>query len=165
MNGQGPPFYGKFRGVVTDNQDPSSLGRVRARVPDVFGDETSGWAMPAIPYAGDGVGLFLLPPVGALIWVEFEHGDPEYPVWTGCFWATGQVPATPADPQKKLLKTGTATITLDDSPGAASVTVETSSGLKITMDTSGISLDNGQGGTISLSGPKVSVNGGALEVT
>lgn len=158
-------FLGKFRGTVTDNQDPQSLARLQVSVPDVFGEETSGWAMPASPYAGDGVGLLLLPPVGALVWVEFEHGDPDYPIWTGCFWAQGQLPAAPATPDKKILKTAAATITLDDTPGSAGVRVETDAGMKITIDTNGITIDDGQGARIELSGPKASVNGGALEVT
>src|SRR5690242_16334218 len=92
MNGQGPPFYGKYRGVVTDNADPLMLGRVRAKVQDVLGDNESGWALPSSPYAGDGVGLFLIPPKDALVWVEFEHGDPDYPIWSGCFWSEGHIP-------------------------------------------------------------------------
>jgi uncharacterized protein involved in type VI secretion and phage assembly len=165
VNGQGPPFYGKYRGVVTDNRDPRSLGRIRARVPDVLGDNESGWAMPAVPYAGNGVGLFLLPPVGASVWLEFEHGRADYPIWTGCFWATGEVPANPADPEKKVLKSDAGTLTLDDSPGGGGVTIETARGMKIVFDTSGIQIDDGQGGSVKLSGVKVSVNDGALEVT
>jgi len=165
MNGQGPPFYGKYRGVVTDNRDPRSLGRVRARVPDVLGENESGWAMPAVPYAGNGVGLFLLPPVGALVWMEFEHGEADYPIWTGCFWAAGEVPASPAGPEKKVLKSDAGTLTLDDAPGGGGVTIETTRGMKITMDTSGIQIDDGQGGSVKLTGVEVSVNDGALEVT
>ena len=88
------PFYGKYRGTVTENSDPSMLGRIRAKVQDVLGSNDSGWALPSLPYAGKGVGLFLVPPVGASVWIEFEHGDPDYPIWSGCFWATGEVPAT-----------------------------------------------------------------------
>ena len=68
-------FYGKYRGTVVDNSDPNGIGRVKACVPDIFGDEDSGWALPSLPYAGDGVGLFLIPPVDAWVWIEFEGGE------------------------------------------------------------------------------------------
>jgi len=165
MNGQGAPFYGKFRGVVSDNRDPLMLGRVRAKVQDIFGANESGWALPALPYGGNNVGLFLIPPTDASVWIEFEHGDPEYPIWTGCFWAQGEVPASPAVAEMKVLKTDTATITLSDVPGAGGITIETSIGMKVVIDTTGMEITNGQGGSIKLSGPQVSINSGALEVT
>jgi uncharacterized protein involved in type VI secretion and phage assembly len=154
-------YYGKFRGVVVDNNDPNQLGRLTARVPDIFGDETSGWALPATPYAGDGVGLYLIPPVGASVWVEFEHGDPEYPIWSGCFWASGELPASP---DVKVLKTTAGTITINDTSGSAGITIETADGKKIVMDSGGIEITVGQA-VVKLSGPTVSVNSGALEVT
>lgn len=164
MNGQGKPFYGKFRGVVSDNRDPLMMGRIRAKVQDVFGEQESGWALPALPYAGKNVGLFLIPPTDASVWIEFEHGDPEYPIWTGCFWAQGELPASPAVAEMKVLKTDVATITLNDVSGAGGVTIETTAGMKIVMNVTGLEITNGQGGSIKLSGPQVSVNSGALEV-
>jgi len=165
MNTGGPPYYGKFRGVVTDNTDPQQLGRVRAHVPDVFGDEESGWALPAAPYAGKKVGFFMIPPVDASVWFEFEHGDPDYPIWTGCFWGSGELPASPASADMKVIKTDAATLTLNDTPGSGSVTIETTAGMKILINSQGIEINDGQGGSIKLTGPKVSTNDGALEVT
>lgn len=159
------PFYGKFRGVVSDNRDPLMLGRIRAKVSDVFGDNESGWALPSLPYAGKGVGLFLVPPTNAWVWIEFEHGDPEYPIWSGCFWAQGEVPASPAVAEMKVLKTEALTVTINDLPGAGGLTIETALGMKITISASGIEIDNGMGASVKLSGPQTSINGSALEVT
>ncbi len=157
-------FFGKYRGIVSDNRDPLMQGRIKARVQDVLGSNDSGWALPCTPYAGSGVGLFLLPPVDASVWIEFEHGDPDYPIWTGCFWAQGELPADPAVPEKKMLKTDAGTITLDDTPGAGGITIETTTGMKIAITTSGIEINDGQGGTVKLTGPKVTINDSALEV-
>ena len=79
-------FYGKYRGKVENNVDPLQQGRVQVTVPAVLGDGRLSWAMPCAPYAGSQVGFFAVPPVGANVWVEFEAGDPDYPIWSGCFW-------------------------------------------------------------------------------
>jgi len=167
MNGNA--FYGKYRGIVTDVQDTLMIGRIKATVPDVFGDQESGWAMPAVPFGGDGMGFFALPKKGAGVWIEFEHGDPDYPIWTGCWFgaATEVPPVLLAPPYKKfLIKTeGGNSVLLDDTPGTGGIKLETSGGQKIVVSATGIEIDNGQGASIKLTGPQVSINGGALEVT
>jgi uncharacterized protein involved in type VI secretion and phage assembly len=157
-------FYGKYRGTVANNLDPMQQGRIQVRVPAVLGEGQMSWAMPCAPYAGSGVGFFAIPPVGANIWVEFEGGDPDYPIWSGCFWGTGEVPATPAVAEMKVFKTDSCTITLNDLPGVGGVTIETVSGMKIVLSTTGLEIDNGQGGSIKMTGPQVSVNNGGLDV-
>ncbi len=159
----GRRFYGKYRGTVSGNVDPEQRGRIQAKVPDVLGDNTSTWALPAVPYAGKNVGLFLVPPTDALVWVEFEQGDPDYPIWSGCFWAEGEAPASPAVAAMKVLKTDAATVTLNDQQGSAGITIETTSGLKIVMNSEGIEISNGSQ-KVKLSSASVSVNDGALEV-
>ncbi len=162
------PFYGKYRGTVTDNKDPLMIGRVRARVPDVMGDQESGWAMPCAPFGGSGVGFFAIPATGAGVWIEFEHGDPDYPIWSGCWWGSmAEVPQLLlAPPYKKVMvKTeGGTTVILDDTPGIGGITLETTGGQKIVMNSLGIEINNGMGGVIKMTGPQVSVNNGALEV-
>lgn len=158
-------FWGKYRGKVENNVDPNEKGRIQVSIPAVLGDSTLSWAMPCVPYAGSGVGLFAIPPTGANVWVEFEGGDPDYPIWSGCFWGDNDsVPASPALAQKKVLKTDSCTLTLDDTPGTGGVTIETKDGMKIVMNTQGIEINDGQGGSIKLNGPKVAINDSALEV-
>ncbi|MDQ3318212.1 MAG: phage baseplate assembly protein V [Actinomycetota bacterium] len=162
------PFYGKYRGVVTDIKDPLMTGRLKAKVSDATGDKETGWAMPCAPFGGNGTGFFALPKVGAGVWIEFEQGDPDYPVWSGCWWgsAAEMPPVLLTPPYKKmLLKTeGGHSVLLDDTPGAGGITLETSAGQKIVMSATGVEISNGQGASIKLSGPQVSINGGALEV-
>ena len=159
-----PDFFGKYRGTVANNIDPQQMGRVQVNVPSVLGGGSLSWAMPCVPYAGPGVGFFAIPPNGANIWVEFEGGNPDYPIWSGCFWGLGEVPAIPAIAEMKVFKTDTCTLTLSDIPGIGGVTIETSSGMKIVLTATGLEINNGQGGVIKMTGPQVSVNNGALEV-
>ncbi len=161
-------FYGKYRGTVENNVDPLQQGRVQVLVPAVLGDGRLSWAMPCAPYAGPQVGLFTVPPVGANVWVEFEAGDPDHPIWTGCFWGKGEVPAKPAVADKKVFKTEAVTIELSDLPGVGGVTIEVrppvvATPLKLVMSSSGIELSNGAS-SIKLTPVSVSVNNGALEV-
>lgn len=139
MNGtRRTQFFGKYRGLVVDINDPLMLARLRADVPAVLGDVTSGWALPCVPYAGDGVGLHTIPPTGAGVWIEFEGGDPDYPIWTGGWWGDGQVPqeetGKPTRPPQKILRSDRGlllalddddeTITLSDGDGNNLVTIK-----------------------------------------
>jgi uncharacterized protein involved in type VI secretion and phage assembly len=108
------------------NEDPNKLGRVTAKVPEVLGETTTGWAWPALPYGGDGEGLFAVPPAGAGVWIEFEAGDVSRPIWTGCWWADGQVPktetGTTAGPKVKVLRSNAGhVVALDDDGQTISV--------------------------------------------
>lgn len=132
-------FYGKYRGLVAINVDPLSLGRLKAMVPEVLGEIPSSWALPCAPYAGTGAGFFAVPPIGAGVWIEFEAGDVSRPVWTGCWWATGEVPmdekGIPAQaPTTKIFRTEfgllmayddlAQTITISDALGLNLMTVK-----------------------------------------
>jgi uncharacterized protein involved in type VI secretion and phage assembly len=167
MNGD---FYGKYRGVVTDVNDPRMIGRIKAMVPDVMGDRESGWAMPSVPFGGDGMGFFALPKVGAGVWIEFECGDPDYPIWSGCWWGSvAEVPPkllAPPPPSKKVMivTEGGHSLLLDDTPGIGGITLETADGAKIVMNALGIEINNGKGAVIKMTGPQVSINNGAIDV-
>ena len=94
-------FFGPYRGTVIQNIDPERRGRLLLSVPDVFKLIPSTWAEPAVPLAGPtgpAMGMFVLPPIGAGVWVQFEQGDPNYPVWTGCRWG----PPTDVPPLSNL---------------------------------------------------------------
>jgi hypothetical protein len=161
-------FYGKYRGNVAANADPLQLGRIQVTVPAVLGEGQMSWAMPCTPFAGSGVGWFALPPVGAKVWVEFEQGNPDYPIWSGCYWGSGEVPASPANADTKVFKTNGITLTFSDVQGSGGLTIEVgspvlSSPLKIVLGSSGIELSN-QSSNVKLTSSSVSVNNGALEV-
>ena len=161
-------FYGKYRGKVENNIDPMQQGRIQVSVPAVLGDGRLSWAMPSVPYAGSQVGFFAIPPIGANVWVEFEAGNTDFPIWTGCFWGTGEVPAVPALAEMKVFKTGSITLTLSDTPGAGGFTLEVNppavtTPLKLVCNASGIELSN-SAASVKLTPASVSVNNGALEV-
>ena len=84
-------FYGKYRGIVTDVDD--STWRIQASVPNVLPDGATGWCMPCVPYAGPQVGFLMLPEVGSAVWIEFEGGDVSYPIWSGMYWTSGDLPS------------------------------------------------------------------------
>src|SRR5258706_14152752 len=91
-----PPqrFYGKYRGTVINNVDPLQIGRIQVMVPDVSNVIPSSWAMPCVPIAGKQMGTYIVPQAGAGVWVEFEQGNPDYPIWVGGFWGSAaEVPA------------------------------------------------------------------------
>jgi hypothetical protein len=167
MSGQGR-FFGKYRGEVTNALDPLGLGRVQVACPAVLGDARNVWAMPCAPFAGPGVGFFAIPPVGAKVWVEFEGGDPDYPIWSGCFWGLGEAPATPAVPQVKVFQTDGIKLELSDLPGAGGFTLEVGPPavplpIKFVCNASGIEISHGAA-KVALTPASVSINDGALEV-
>jgi hypothetical protein len=168
-------FYGKYRGLVIENLDPEQLGRVMLQCPDVLGEIPSSWAMPCVPVAGIQAGIFCIPPIGSQVWVEFEQGDPDYPIWTGGFWGlVADVPilatAPPAIPPGQnivLQTTGENMIMVSDAPPTpvtGGIVLKSVSGAMIVVNETGIYISNGQGATITLIGPAVAVNIDALTV-
>lgn len=164
------PYFGKYRGKVVNNQDEQNLGQLQVLVPDVLGEEML-WAMPSVPYAGSQVGVFMLPPIDANIWVEFEGGDPRFPVWSGCFWGEGEVPAQPAVSEMKVLKTEAFTLTID-TVGDPNVTLEVNVGspeapqpLKLTMNAEGIEINNNGQTIVRLTSTDIQLTNGGCSAT
>jgi len=165
-------YWGKYRGTVLNNVDPMRTGRVQVQVPDVLGLSLSGWAMPCVPMTGAQAAIFTVPPIGAGVWVEFEHGDPDFPIWVGGFFGTAaEVPAlaqsVPPGVQGIILNTQLQnTLLISDAPGpTGGFILKTTTGAMITMNDTGIIISNGKGATIAMTGPTVTINAGALVVT
>lgn len=154
-------YFGKYRGTVSDNDDPTSRARLKVQVPSVLGS-LEVWAMPCVPYAGKDVGFYSLPPQQSGVWVEFEGGDPSYPIWTGCFWADDELPDS-GGPDVKIWQTDSLTVRLDDS--ADELLLQNGSDSKttyadeVTTESGDASLVVGDDG-----GTSVNINDGALEV-
>ncbi len=157
-------FFGKYRGTVENNKDPSNHGRLQVSVPDVLGDGKMNWAMPCVPYAGNQVGFFFTPANGTKIWVEFESGNPDLPIWTGCYWDDRERPELVSSPDIRMIKANAGTIMINDTKGSEGITIETESGMKISISSAGIEINDGNGGSVKLSSGKVSINDNALEV-
>ena len=167
-------FYGKYRGTVVNNIDPLQIARIQVSVPDVSVIPGT-WAMPCMPIAGKQEGVFMVPQIGAGVWVEFEQGDPDYPIWVGGFWGSAaEVPvlalAPPAiPPGKNIVVQSTAqnALVLSDSPPtpvSGGIVLKSTTGAMIVVNDSGIYIQNGKGASITLIGPTVTVNMGALVV-
>jgi hypothetical protein len=166
-------FFGKYRGIVLQNADPEFRGRIQVQVAGVVMPPST-WAEPCVPVAGMQCGFFAVPPIGAGVWVEFEQGDPDYPIWVGGFWGTPAEPpltakaaATPT-PDILMQTIGNNSITIYGAPGlgvtlaAGPVVSPTSPRIMITQ--AGIVITDGMGGMINVAGGVVTVNLGALIV-
>ena len=154
-------YFGKYRGTVTDNNDQTSRGRLKVQVPAVLGT-LEVWAMPCVPYAGDQVGFYSLPPNQSGVWVEFEGGDPSYPIWTGCFWADNELPDS-GGPDIKIWQTDSLKVRLDDS--ADELLLENGGGSKTTYGSDATTESGSATLTVGDSGgTSVNINDGSLEV-
>jgi len=164
-------FFGKYRGTVVNNVDPMQMGRIQAMVPDVSNVIPSTWAMPCFPVTGKQMGAWMIPQIGTGVWIEFEQGDPDYPIWSGCwFGSAAEVPALalaapPAVPNFVLQTQGQNTVMISDVPGpTGGILLKTTTGAMIAINDVGITISNGKGATIVLTGPSVTINNGAFTV-
>lgn len=180
-------YYGKYRGTVFNNLDPRMEGRIQAIVPDVQGYVPTTWALPCVPIAGKQEGVFVVPEFGAAVWIEFEQGDPGFPIWVGGFWASAlELPpaalAPPALPRGQNIVFQTSlqhSITISDAPpmpslapirppsppGTGGIVLRSPSGAMIVVNDTGIYINNGQGASIDMVGKTVTINKIALVVT
>jgi uncharacterized protein involved in type VI secretion and phage assembly len=164
-------YLGKYRGLVLDNIDPLQTGRLLVQVPDVSNVLPSSWAIPCLPYAGIQSGMYVVPEIGSKVWIEFEQGNPDHPIWVGCFWGSvAEVPAPalatpPAVPQFTVQTPLQNTLMISDLPGpTGGILLKATTGALISVSDTGIVISNGQGATILMEGPSVTINEGALEI-
>lgn len=165
------PLFGKFRGTVVNNVDPLQIGRIQAMVPDLAGFVPGTWASPCLPVAGINSGLFTVPIIGSGVWIEFERGDPDYPIWVGGYWGSAAEvpllahavpPGVPGMTLQTPLKNG---LVISDVPGpTGGILIQTATGAMISVSDVGIIISNGKGAVINMTGPTVDVNLGALTV-
>src|SRR5204862_2401285 len=134
-------FYGKYRGTVTQVDAPTM--RIKAKIPSVLADQESGWCVACVPYAGKDVGFAFLPQEGASVWIEFEGGDVSYPIWTGCYWRTDEIPSDATPTVKTIVTKAGSKVLLDDD--GSTIAVSDDSQHTVTLDRSGISLTRGAG--------------------
>jgi uncharacterized protein involved in type VI secretion and phage assembly len=160
FGGTGRPFYGKYRGSVTDVD--GSTFRIKAKVPAVLGDQKTGWCTPCVPYAGDGVGLVFLPKSGAGVWIEFEAGDVSFPIWSGCYWRDGEQPGDISDTVRGFVTESPSKLLFDDDGETVTLSDANENGVK--LDSNGVHLERGSG-SIVVSDSEVNINDGALAVT
>ena len=159
-------FYGKYRATVVDNADPEKRGRLKLKIPSVLGnDVVSGWALPCAPYGGAAdQGFYFIPEVDAAVWVEFEAGLLDYPIWVGTFWSkpggNSEVPKpnkvdgseesdVQSPPTRKIIKTLKGhTIQLEDADdGDLVMLLEATNGNLIVMNSDGIKITDSKNKT------------------
>jgi uncharacterized protein involved in type VI secretion and phage assembly len=167
----GEKYYGKYRGTVLNNVDPMQIGRLMVQIPDVSNLIPSSWAMPCFPISGKQMGAYMIPQIGAGVWVEFEQGDPDYPIWSGCWYGSAaEVPAlalagNPASPNILLQTSLQNTIVISDLPGpTGGIMLKSTTGATIIVNDTGIYIQNGKGASLVMVGPSVTINNGALVV-
>jgi hypothetical protein len=165
-------YLGKYRGVVLNNIDPMGIGRLQVQVIGVF-TVASSWAMPCLPMAGAQTGAVAIPPIRAGVWVEFERGDPDHPIWTGCYYSSRAevppmvqlvTPPIPAVTVQTPLKNGLQVSDAPPTPASGGIVLSSATGVSIVVNDSGIYLNDGKGGQITMVGGVVTVNSGALVV-
>jgi hypothetical protein len=170
-------YPGLYRGTVLLNVDPMQRGRLMLSIPDALSFSPSTWAEPCVPLAGPTgppMGVYMVPPIGAGVWVQFEHGDANKPVWIGCRWGLpSDIPTlarvgNPADPNIVIQSLLQHTLMISDmppSPITGGIILKSTTGAMIVVNDSGIYISNGKGATIAMIGPMVNINTGALTIT
>ena len=136
-------YFGKYRAKVVDVKDPEKRGRIRVMCPKVLGDAKSSWCEPCVPLAYDKGGDFAIPKLNEFVWIEFEEGKPNNPIYTGGLWSTNKSPSSSYATGSRLITWGACRITM------------TGSSLILSVGSSKVTIT---GNNIKLSSAKVELN-------
>ncbi|WP_346836699.1 phage baseplate assembly protein V [Microbulbifer sp. SAOS-129_SWC] len=161
-------LYGKYLGEITDRDDPKKRGRLRIRVDNIT-DDKGVWAAPCVPYAGDGIGFFALPPKGTKVWVEFLGGRIDRLVYCGFLWQEGELDGQDYDPARVHFETGSLRIEVDDSKDEIRIEIKNNGGSisikggEITLKANSVTQE-AQGNKVVLDAAAFDVKNAALKV-
>ena len=167
-------YFGKYKGTVLNNIDPMMKGRLSVQVLDVTQLLPTTWAEACVPLAGPTgppMGMFVVPPIGAGVWVEFQNGDPNHPIWVGCRWgAASDIPpmakaGLPVSPNIVIQSLGQHMLMVSDLPGpTGGIMLKSATGASIIVNDTGIYIQNGKGASLNMVGPSVTINNGSLTI-
>jgi uncharacterized protein involved in type VI secretion and phage assembly len=142
-------------GEVTDNKDPASLARVRVRLPWQAEGDTSFWARAAMPMAGEGRGLYVVPEIGDEVVVAAEQGDPSHLYVLGVLWNGKNPPPENNNDGKnntRLFRSRSKhEIRFNDDESSPEIEVKLADGKRLALDQDGITMDDGNKNTFTIS--------------
>lgn len=139
-------FYGKYRAKVVDIRDPEKRGRIRVMCPKVLGNAKSAWCEPCIPIAYDLGGDFALPKIGEFVWIEFEAGNADKPIYIGGLWSTDKTPSPTYNEKERLITWGKCKLEMNEDTNT----------IKVSVGSSVLIIDEN---SIQMVSPSVTVNG------
>lgn len=152
-------LYGVTIGVVTNNQDPDQLGRVKIKFPWLSEQEESAWARVLSPMAGNDRGIYFLPEVDDEVLVAFEHGQIEFPYILGALWnGKDKPPAVNSDGKnnRRMIKSRSGhVIILDDTQDGEQIIICDKTGkneIRIDSKSNAISIKSGKDLSIDAKG-------------
>ncbi len=166
--GFGGRFYGAYPALVQDVRDPDNEGKVKVSLPwspDPGGSSYQVWARVATLMAGSNQGSWFIPDTNVEVLVIFLGGDPRHPVVIGALWNGQDSPPASMDGGgnnniKKLRSRNGVAITMDDTQGSESLTLETPGGQKIAMQDGpgSILIQDSNGNSIQLDSSGITIN-------
>lgn len=144
-------YYGKYRAIVTNNKDPDKMGRIKVKCPSLLDEYESAWCMPCFPFLYNTHGIFNIPKINDVVWVEFEGGDLDNPIWVGGWFNPSKAPLKDYEKLEDTIVVrtrGGLQVTLDDKDQA----------IKLLHEPSGATLEIDKAGKLKVLASKVEFN-------